>query len=76
MRDITLNDIDTKNELPVHIIMYIIKTKEKTRMGLPSQPASTLTTLGWVVISPAHKNTVTNKLFLKKVATSMKMSVI
>ena len=50
MRNITLNDYDTKSELPIHMKLGIsdhtkIKTPERARIGLPGEPIAELTKL-------------------------------
>ena len=60
MKDITINDTDTKKELSVHVILGAgdytkIKTQERARVGQPGEPIAELTKLGWVVISQGKK---------------------
>ena len=64
MRDITLNDYDTKSELSIHIILGIsdytkIKTPERARIGSPGEPIAELTKLGWYIVSPGWKFIIT-----------------
>ena len=66
----TLNDTDTRKELPVHIIIgardYIkIKIQERARIGLPGQSVAELTKLSWVVNSPGQEYTVKNMVYSK-----------
>ena len=70
LKDITINDSDTKKELPVHVILGAgdytkIKTQERARVGQPGEPIAELTKLGWVVISPGQETSVTKMLFHK-----------
>ena len=63
-------DIDTKKELPVHVILRAgdytkIKTRERARFGQPEEPIAELTKLGWVVVSPGQETSVTKMLFSK-----------
>ena len=65
LRDIITTDHDTKNDLPVHIILGAgdytkIKTHERARVGQPGEPIAELTRLGWVVISPGQESGLTN----------------
>ena len=70
MKDLTINDTDTKKELPVHVLLEAgdytkIKTQEMARVGQPGEPIAELTKLGWVVISPGQETSVTKMLFSK-----------
>ena len=70
LRDIILNDTDTKKELPLHIIIRTrhcikINTQERARIWLLGQTVAELTKIGWVVISPGQENTVINMLYSK-----------
>ena len=68
LRYITLNDYDTKRELPINIILDIIhytkvKTPVRARIRLPREPIAELTKLGWYLVSPGNENDVKNILF-------------
>ena len=81
MKDITINDTDTKKELSVHVILGAgdytkIKTQERARVGQPGEPIAELTKLGWVVISPGQVTSVTKMLFLKSRSMTMIIYVI
>ena len=70
MKDIIINDTDSKKELPVHVILGAgdytkMKTQERARVGQPGEPIAELTKLGWVVISPEQETSVTKMLFSK-----------
>ena len=70
LKDIIINDTDTKKELPVHVILGAgdytkMKTQERARVGQPGEPIAELTKLGWVVISPEQETSVTKMLFSK-----------
>ena len=76
MKDIIINDTDTKKELPVHVILGAghyskIKTQERARVGQPGEPIAKLTKLGWVVIFPGQETPVTKMLFLKPRSMTM-----
>ena len=50
-KDITINDTDTKTELPIHVILGVgdytkIKTQEEDRLGQPGEPIAELQSLG------------------------------
>ena len=52
LRDIKINDTDTKAELPVHLILGAseytrIKVQEMPRVGQPGKPIAELRRLGW-----------------------------
>ena len=70
LKDIIINDTDTKKELPVHVILGAedytkIKTQERARVGQLREPIAKLTKLGWLVISPGQETSVTKMLFSK-----------
>ena len=70
LKDIKINDHDRKPELPIHVILgvknYIkIKTQQSPRVGLPGEPITELTKLGWVILSLGKENASTNILFTK-----------
>ena len=55
LRDVKINDYDTKSKLTVHVILGIsdctkIKTQQRARMGLPGEAISGLTKLGWFIV--------------------------
>ena len=69
MRDIILNDYDTDGELRVHMILGITqklkhqRERERARIGLPGEPITELTKLGWYTVSLGKENDITNILF-------------
>ena len=68
LKDIIINDTETKKELPVHVILGAgdytkIKTQERARVGQPGEPIAELTKFGLVVISPGQETSVTKMLF-------------
>ena len=68
MRDIKLNDFDTKGELPIHMILDIsdytrIETPERVRTGLPREPIVELTKLSCYKVYPGKEIERTNVLF-------------
>ena len=57
MQGVTMDDHDTKDKLPVHIILGAsefakLKTEKLPRVGLPGQPVAELTRYGWTIMSP------------------------
>ena len=66
LKDIKINDHDKKRELPVHVTLVVNDyTRIKTQVGLPGEPITELTKLGWVILSPGKKNASTNILLTK-----------
>ena len=60
MQGVTMDDHDTKDKLPVHIILGAsefakLKTEKLPRVGLPGQPVAELTRYGWTIMSPAKE---------------------
>ena len=73
LRDIKMNDTDTKAELPIHLILGAseytrIKVQEMPRVGQPGEPVAELTRLGWVLMSPG-KEVELSKLMVIKIST-------
>ena len=73
LRDIKMNDTDTKGELPIHLILGAseytrIKVQEMPRVGQPGEPIAELTCLGWVLKSP-DKEVELSKLTVIKTST-------
>ena len=73
LRDIKMNDTDTKAELPIHLILgaseyTIIKVQEMPRVGQPGEPITKLLRLGWVLMSPG-KEVELSKLMAIKTST-------
>ena len=57
LQRVSMNDDDTKPELPVHVILGAseyaqIKTKTKPRVGHPGEPVAEQTRFGWTMMSP------------------------
>lgn len=64
MKYVCINDSDTKNELPVHVIIGAgdytkTKSQERARVGEPEKPIAELTKLSWVINFPGRENYVT-----------------
>ena len=68
LEGVTMNDTDTKAQLPVHLILGAseyakIKTNIPAKIGTPGQPIAELTQFGWTIISPGKECfNVTNML--------------
>ena len=63
LRDITLDDYDTKSELPIYIILGIsdytkVKTPERARITLPGELTTELTKLGWYIVSSGKEHDI------------------
>lgn len=57
LRNLKFYDHDSKEELPVHLILGVdaycrLKERKEPKIGEPGQPIAELTKLGWVVMSP------------------------
>ena len=60
MQGVTMDDHDTKDKLPVHIILGAsefakLKTEKPPRVGLPGQPVAKFTRYGWTIMSPGKE---------------------
>ena len=56
LQGVTMDDVDQKSELPVHVILGAseyakIKTDAKAKIGKPGEPVGEHTRLGWTLIS-------------------------
>ena len=70
LRDITMNDTDTKAELPIHMILGAseytrIKIQEMPRIGQSGEPIAELTSLGWVVMSSGKEAALNNMVYTR-----------
>jgi hypothetical protein len=73
LKAISMQDVDNKPELPVHLILGTseyarIKTGTPPRIGKPGQPVAELTRFGWTLISPGKEVDLTN-MFLTQTST-------
>ena len=73
LKDIPMNDTDTKSSLPIHAILGAseyskIKVQELPRIGQPGELIAELTRLGWVTILPGRELDVT-KIMLTRTTT-------
>ena len=60
LKGIKIEDFDTKEELPVHVVLgsgeYArIKTETKPRVGRDDEPVAEKTKLGWFIMSPGQE---------------------
>lgn len=68
LKGVTMNDTDTKAQLPVHLILGAseyakIKTNIPAKIGTTGQPIAELTRFGWTIMSPGKECfNVTNML--------------
>ena len=61
---VNMNDTDTKQELPVHLMLGTgeytkIKTKTTPKIGKPGEPVAEFTQLGWTIMSPGKEADLT-----------------
>ena len=68
LKGVTMEDLDQKERLPVHIILGAsdyakLKTNQPPRVGQPGQPVVELTRFGWTIMSPGKEScNITNML--------------
>ena len=60
LQGVSMDDDDTKAELPVHVILGAseyaqIKTETKPRVGRPGEPVAERTRFGWTMMSPGKE---------------------
>ena len=71
---VTMDDVDDKEELPVHLILGMneyaqIKTETTPKIGKPGEPIAELTRLGWTIMSPGSESDLTN-MFLTQTSAA------
>ena len=64
-----MEDHDTKDKLPVHIILGAselakLNTEKLPRVGLPGQLVAELTRYGWTIISPGKESVDVSSMLL------------
>ena len=74
LKEITMDDVDEKEELPVHLILGTneyaqIKTETTPKIGKPGEPIAELTRLGWTIMSPGSESDLTN-MFLTQTSAA------
>ena len=65
LKDVTMDDMDTKQELPIHVILCAseyarLKTSSVPRVGNPGEPVAELTSLGWTIMSPGAETNLSS----------------
>ena len=65
LKGVTKDDVDDKEELPVHLILRTneyaqIKTETRPKIGKPGEPIAELTRLGWTIMSPGSESDLRN----------------
>jgi len=74
MQEITMEDMDSKPELPIHMVLGAsdytsIKTKTLPRIGKLRDPVAELTALGWTIMSPG-KELELSSIYLTRSSTA------
>ena len=74
LKEVTMDDVDEKEELPVHLILGTneyaqMKTKTRPKIGKPGEPIAELTRLGWTIMSPGSESDLTN-MFLTQTSVA------
>ena len=60
-----MDDEDTKQELPIHVILGAceyakLKTSTVPRVGKPGEPVAELTSFGWTIMSPGAETNLSS----------------
>ena len=68
LKEVHMNDMDEKEQLPVHIILGAsdfakIKMEKSPQVGKTGEPFAELTKMGWVMISPGRESDVVSALY-------------
>lgn len=74
LKGIVMDDVDTKDELPVHLILGTktyaqVKTETMPKIGKPGEPIVELTHLGRTIMSPGSEPNLTN-MFLTQTSAA------
>ena len=74
MEGVSMDDVDTKPELPIHMILGAseytkIKTDTKPRIGNPGEPVAEMTAFSWTIMSPGAESTL-NNVYLTQSSTA------
>ena len=75
LKGVTMQDTDTKEELPVHLILGTseytkIKTKTALKIGKPGEPVAELTQLGWTIMYPGREPADLTKMLITQTTAS------
>ena len=75
LKGVTMQDTDTKEELPVHLILGTseytkIKTKTAPKIGKPGQPVAELGQLGWTIMYPGREPADLTKMLITQTTAS------
>ena len=70
LKDIKMNERDTKPELPIHVILgasdYVkIKMQTCPRVGKINEPIAEKTRMGWVIMSPGRESDLVSSLYAR-----------
>lgn len=76
MQGVTMDDHDTKDKLPVHIILGAsefakLKTEKPPRVGLPGQPVAELTRYGWTIMSHGKEPVDVSSMLLAQTSQAL-----
>ena len=74
LKEVTMDDADEKEELPVHLILGTneyahLKTETRPKIGKPGEPIAELTRSGWTIMSPGSESDLTN-MFLTQTSAA------
>ena len=65
LKDVMMDDVDTKQELPIDVILGAskcarLKTSSVPRVGNLGEPVAEFTSFGWTIISPGAENNLSS----------------
>ena len=74
LKGVTMDDQDTKQELPVHVILGAseyakLKTSSVPRVGKPGEPIAELTYFGWTIMSPGAETNLSSVYLTRSSST-------
>lgn len=75
LKDVTIEDTDTKSLLPVHVILGAsnyakIKTSTTQRAGAIGEPEVEYTLFGWTIMSPGTEQNLDSMFLTRTTSTS------
>ena len=70
-----MDDMDTKQELPIHVILGAseyarLKTSSVPRDGNPGEPVAELTSFGWTIMSPGAETNLSSVYLTRSSSTA------
>jgi len=74
LKDVVMDDVDTKQELPIHVILGTseyarLKTSSVPKVGNLGEPVAELTSFGWTIMSPGAETNLSSVYLTRSSST-------